>query len=320
MTRVAIAGGAGYTAGELIRILINHPQVELRYIQSNSHRGEKLSSVHGDLLYLPMSFNDIDFNDIDVLFLCMGHGASAAFLEANPVPADVKIIDLSNDFRLHADAGDFIYGLPELSHEQISSSLHVANPGCFATCIELGMLPMAAAGLLPEEVSVFGITGSTGAGQKPSASTHFSERTANLSNYKIFTHQHLDEIGETLVGAGAPDSFDVAFAPVRGCHSRGIFVNTIIRTDQKLDRLKEIYRQYYEPHPFVWVSDEPIYMKQVVNTNNCFVHLAKEGNKLLITSTIDNLIKGASGQAVQNMNIMCGFDQTAGLRLKANYF
>ena len=320
MIKVAIAGGAGYTAGELIRILINHPLAELKYIQSSSHDGEPISSVHSDMLYCPLRFSSIDFSDIDVLFICMGHGNSAKFLAENPVPESVKIIDLSNDFRLKADAGEFVYGAPELNREKIRSARCVANPGCFATSINLALIPLAAAGIMPEEVTVTGITGATGAGQKPTNDTHFSNRSANLSNYKVFTHQHLGEIGETVVAAGGSAATDIAFVPVRGCHTRGIMSDVVVRLDEDLDKITEIFKTYYATHPFVCVSDKPVYMKQVVNTNYCFLSLQKVGRKLLITAVIDNLTKGASGQAVQNMNLMFGLDEMEGLRLKANYF
>ncbi|MBO7342637.1 MAG: N-acetyl-gamma-glutamyl-phosphate reductase, partial [Alistipes sp.] len=284
MIKVAIAGGAGYTAGELIRILINHPAAELKYIQSSSHDGEPISSVHSDLLYCPLRFSAIDFEDIDVLFICMGHGNSAKFLEENPVPESVKIIDLSNDFRLKADAGEFVYGAPELNREKIRSARCVANPGCFATSINLALIPLAAAGILPEEVTVTGITGATGAGQKPTNDTHFSNRSANLSNYKVFTHQHLGEIGETVVAAGGSEATDIAFVPVRGCHTRGIMSDVVVRLDVDIDKITEIFKTYYAAHPFVCVSDKPVYMKQVVNTNYCFLSLQKVGRKLLITA------------------------------------
>lgn len=320
MIRVGIAGGAGYTAGELLRLLINHPSVEIKYIQSESHKGEPISSVHSDLLYSHLTFSDIDFEDIDVLYICMGHGNSAKFLAENPMPESVKIIDLSNDFRLKADAGEFVYGAPELNREQIKQARCVANPGCFATSINLALLPLAAAGMLPEEVTVTGITGSTGAGQKPTQDTHFSNRNANLSNYKVFTHQHLGEIGETVVAAGGSTQTDIAFVPVRGCHARGIMSDVVVRLDADLEQITRLYKEYYAQHPFVCVSDKPVYMKQVVNTNYCFLSLQKEGRKLLITSVVDNLLKGASGQAVQNMNLMFGLDEMEGLRLKASYF
>lgn len=318
--RVGIAGGAGYTAGELIRILMNHPEAELKYIQSESHKGQPVYKVHRDLLYSPLVFSDIDFNDIDVLFLCMGHGVSAEFLNAHAIPQQVKVIDLGNDFRLEKDANGFVYGLPELSREVIANSQHIANPGCFATAIELGLLPLASINRLPEEIAVFGVTGSTGAGQKPTEDTHFSNRNNNLSNYKVFTHQHLGEINETLERAGAKASYDLAFVPVRGCHSRGILVNTVIRTDITIEGITALYRTFYHAHPFVCVSDEPLYLKQVVNTNYCYINICKQGKQMLITSVIDNLLKGASGQAVQNMNLLFGLEETMGLRLKANAF
>lgn len=320
MIKVAIAGGAGYTAGELIRLLINHPHAELKYIQSSSHDGEPIHSVHADLIYSDLKFSAIDFSAIDVLFICMGHGNSAKFLAENPVPQSVKIIDLSNDFRLKADAGEFVYGAPELNREQIKGCRCVANPGCFATSINLALIPLAAAGILPEDVTVTGITGSTGAGQKPTNDTHFSNRNSNLSNYKVFTHQHLGEIGETVVAAGGSENTDIAFVPVRGCHTRGIISDVVVRLDEDLEKIVEIFKSYYASHPFVCVSDKPVYMKQVVNTNYCFISLQKEGRKLLITSVVDNLLKGASGQAVQNMNLMFGLDEMEGLRLKASYF
>ena len=318
--RVGIAGGAGYTAGELIRILIHHPKVELKYIQSESHQGQPVYKVHGDLLYSKLIFSDIDFGDIDVLFLCMGHGVSATFLSTHVIPEQVKIIDLGNDFRLAKDAGEFIYGLPELSRNAIAGKRCVANPGCFATAIELGLIPLASINRLPEEISVFGVTGSTGAGQKPTEDTHFSNRSNNLSNYKVFSHQHLGEINETLAKTGARNDYDLAFVPVRGCHTRGILINTVIRTDITVEGIIALYKAYYNAHPVVCVSDEPLYLKQVVNTNYCYINICKHGDQMLITSVIDNLLKGASGQAVQNMNLLFGLEETEGLQLKANYF
>lgn len=318
--RVGIAGAAGYTAGELIRILLGHPEAELKYIQSESHKGQAVYRVHRDLLHSSLVFSDIVYEDIDVLFLCMGHGFSSAFLNSHAIPDTVKIIDLGNDFRLGNDANGFVYGLPELLRQEIAKSRLVANPGCFATAIELGLLPLASIGRLPDEISVFGVTGSTGAGQKPTEDTHFSNRSNNLSNYKVFTHQHLEEIQETLVKAGATNAYDLAFVPVRGCHTRGILINTVIRTDITIEGIMALYKAYYNAHPFVWVSDDPLYLKQVVNTNYCYINICKQGEQTLITSVIDNLIKGASGQAVQNMNLLFGLEETTGLCLKANYF
>lgn len=320
MIKSGIAGAAGYTAGELIRILIHHPETELKYVQSESHKGKPVYSVHRDLLYSSLIFSDIDFSNIDVLFLCMGHGVAAEFLGTHNIPEQVKVIDLGNDFRLEKDAGEFVYGLPELSRDVIAKSRYIANPGCFATAIELGLLPLASINRLPEELTVFGVTGSTGAGQKPTEDTHFSNRCNNLSNYKVFTHQHLGEINETLAKAGAQNEYDMAFVPVRGCHTRGILVNTVIRTDITIEGITALYKAYYNAHPFVCVSDEPLYLKQVVNSNYCFIYLCKEGDRMLITSVIDNLLKGASGQAVQNMNLLFGLEETTGLRLKGNAF
>lgn len=318
MIKVGIAGAAGYTAGELIRILVNHPAVELRYLQSESHGGEPVGRVHRDLAYSGLMFSGLDFDDMDVLFLCMGHGMSARFLAENRIPPRVRVIDLSNDFRSRASAGDFVYGLPELNRERIARARNVANPGCFATAIELGLLPLAKSGLLPERVAVFGVTGSTGAGQRPTEETHYSNRAQNLSVYKVFTHQHLGEVRETLQEAGG--MADIAFVPMRGCHTRGIIVNSVFQSDIPLGELNILYREYYESHPFVTVSGEPVGMKPVVNTNHCFIHLVKEDAHVLVTSVIDNLVKGASGQAVQNMNLMFGLDEAEGLHLKANYF
>lgn len=318
--RVGIAGAAGYTAGELIRILLNHPEAEIKYIQSESHAGEPVYNVHQDLLFSALVFSDIDFSDIDVLFLCMGHGVSSEFLKKQKVPERVRIIDLGNDFRLSVAAHGFVYGLPELSREEIRQARNVANPGCFATAIELGLLPLAVKKALPSEVTVCGITGSTGAGQKPAFDTHFSNRCNNLSNYKVFTHQHLAEIKETLCKAGGGPAPDLAFVPVRGCHTRGIMVNTVLRTNISAEELTALYQEYYRDHPFVCISQAPVYLKQVVNTNYCFIQIIRQEDKLLITSVIDNLLKGASGQAVQNMNLMCGIEETSGLRLKANFF
>lgn len=320
MIKAGIAGAAGYTAGELIRILIHHPETELKYVQSESHKGKPVYSVHRDLLYSSLIFSDIDFSNIDVLFLCMGHGVAAEFLGTHNIPEQVKVIDLGNDFRLEKDAGEFVYGLPELSRDVIAKSRYIANPGCFATAIELGLLPLASINRLPEELTAFGVTGSTGAGQKPTEDTHFSNRCNNLSNYKVFTHQHLGEINETLAKAGAQNEYDMAFVPVRGCHTRGILVNTVIRTDITIEGITALYKAYYNAHPFVCVSDEPLYLKQVVNSNYCFIYLCKEGDRMLITSVIDNLLKGASGQAVQNMNLLFGLEETTGLRLKGNAF
>lgn len=319
---VGIVGGAGYTAGELIRILLNHPQVEIIFVQSSSNAGNLVSDVHTDLL----GDTDIkfvakaDFSLIDVVFLCMGHGKSKEFLQKNILPQHVKIIDLSHDFRLKREGNDFVYGLPELNREIIRKSSRIANPGCFATGIQLAILPLAAAGLLKDELHINGITGSTGAGQAPSSTSHFSWRNSNLSVYKAFEHQHLGEIGQSLKQLQPDFSFDINFIPVRGNHTRGIFASVYTKFDGSLKEAQKIYRDYYESHPFVFVSQTNPDLKQVVNTNKAILYLEKHRNKLMILSVTDNLIKGASGQAVQNMNLMFGLEETMGLNLKAVAF
>ncbi len=316
MIKAAIAGGAGYTAGELIRILINHPCAELKYIHSNSFYGKDLHQVHHDLIgETDLKFTDIDFSNIDVLFLCMGHGKSGDYLKSHNIPEDVKIIDLSNEFRLKEDAQDFVYGLPEINKEKIKSAQKIANPGCFATSIELGLLPLAATGKLKGDVYINAITGSTGAGQKPGTTTHFSWRDSNLSTYKEFTHQHMDEIKETLKSY-QKDIADIHFIPIRGCHTRGILASIITDCHMDIGDIYDLYQGWYSHHPFVHVTDSEISLKQVVNTNKCVINIKKQNNKVLIVSTIDNLIKGASGQAIQNMNLMFSLEENAGLKLK----
>lgn len=316
--RVGIVGGAGYTAGELIRILLYHPAADLKYIQSSSNNGQPVSAVHSDLLGdTAMTFTDIDFNDTDVIFLCSGHGKSIDYLSNNTVPANVKIIDLSHDFRLKREGNDFVYGLPELNRDQIRLATKIANPGCFATAIQLALIPLAANGLLHDEVHVNAITGSTGAGQAPTKTSHFSWRDNNLSVYKAFEHQHLGEIVQSLRQAQPGFSSDVNFIPVRGNHTRGIFVTAYTRFDGSVEEANMIFRKFYATHPFVNVSAENPDMKQVVNTNKGLLYVEKHGNKLMVISCIDNLLKGASGQAVQNMNLLFGLDERCGLNLKA---
>ncbi len=318
MIQAGIVGGAGYTAGELIRILLNHPQARLAFVQSSSNAGNPVYQVHRDLLGdTEMTFvAEPAFTRCDVLFLCMGHGKSKEFLAARSIPEQVGIIDLSHDYRLKATGNDFVYGLPELNREVIRTSRHIANPGCFATGIELTLLPLAAAGLLTDEVHVHAITGSTGAGQAPSQTSHFSWRSSNLSIYKAFEHQHLDEIIQSV--KQLQPSFDkpVNFIPVRGNHTRGILVSAYTTYQGTLDEALNCYESYYSAHPFVFVTRENPDLKQVVNTNKALLHLEKHGNKLMILSVTDNLLKGASGQAVQNMNLMFGLDEKAGLNLK----
>lgn len=325
--KIGIIGGAGYTGGELIRILLNHPQAEIVFVNSKSNAGNQLYKVHQDLYgATELLFSDELNSDIDVLFLCLGHGDSKKFLSKNDFNDAVKIIDLANDFRLAKDARfnarDFIYGLPELQKEKIKNAKNIANPGCFATAIQLGLLPLAKAGLL-SEIYTTGITGSTGAGQSLAATSHFSWRANNIQAYKTLTHQHNAEILQSLSSLHPNNSLGdegFNFVPWRGDFTRGIFISSQIKCDESLAELNNLYQNFYTDHPFVYISDEPIFLKQVVNTNKCMLQLEKAGNKLVVHSTIDNLLKGASGQAVQNMNLMFGLNETTGLNLKANYF
>jgi len=322
-----IVGGAGYTGGELIRLLLNHPQAEIAFVHSNSNAGNPLYKVHEDLLgETKMEFTGEPAwqkGGIDVLFLCVGHGAAKKFLSENEIPESIKIIDLSQDFRLKENASignrEFVYGLPELNKEVIRSAKNIANPGCFATCIQLGLLPLAKAGLL-NQIYTTGITGSTGAGQSLTATSHFSWRNNNISAYKTLTHQHLHEIGQSLKQLQPAGDLDFSFIPWRGDFTRGIFVSSHIHCNEELKDLIQLYEDFYQDHPFTQVSREVIFLKQVVNTNKCIVQLEKVGTKLVVHSITDNLLKGASGQAVQNMNLMFGIDECAGLKLKANYF
>lgn len=324
MIRASVIGGGGYTAGELIRILLNHPEAKLVSVVSNSQAGKPVASVHQDLLGdTTLSFTDAPDTECDVWFLCMGHGQSRNFLEDNPPPAHLRIVDLSQDFRHRENASlnklHFVYGLPEANHAAIRESTAIANPGCFATAIELALLPLAAEGRLQDDVHIHGITGSTGAGQSPSPTTHFSWRNNNISAYKTFTHQHLDEIRETLY-AYSHHAGELIFIPVRGDFTRGIYVSAHTRYEGSEAEAVERYESFYHEHPFTHVSSGPLHLKQVINTNKCFLHLHKHGDTLLVTSIIDNLLKGASGQAVQNMNLMFGLPETAGLKLKSSYF
>ncbi|GGK42465.1 MULTISPECIES: N-acetyl-gamma-glutamyl-phosphate reductase [Flavobacteriaceae] len=325
MIKVGIVGGAGYTAGELIRLLVNHSQVELDFVYSTSNAGNFIYQVHQDLLgTLDLKFTDTINKNVDVLFLCLGHGNSTAFLENNSFSKSTKVIDLSNDFRLKADAvfqgKEFVYGLPELQKDNIKIANHIANPGCFATSIELALLPLANAGLLNGSVHINATTGATGAGASPGATTHFAWRDNNFSVYKAFTHQHLGEIGESLKALQNNFNNELFFIPNRGNFSRGIFTSIYLKFDERIEKAYQLFEDYYKEAVFTHVSKIPIHLKQVVNTNNCFLHLQKHERMLLITSEIDNLLKGASGQAIQNMNLMLGFEETEGLKLKANSF
>lgn len=322
MIKAGIIGGAGYTAGELIRILLNHPQVEQVFVNSTSNAGNKLTDVHGGLLgETDMSFTDqLPYDKIDVLFFCTAHGDTKKFLDANDIPDHLKLIDLSTDYRHKAIGNKFIYGLPELNKDEIKQSSYVANPGCFATAIQLGLLPLAKANMLISEIHVNAITGSTGAGVKPSATSHFSWRENNISVYKAFEHQHLTEIKQSLNQLQENFNGDINFIPVRGNFTRGIFVSTYLNYDGTIEDAQKLYKDYYKDSPFTIISDKNIDLKQVVNTNKCVLHLEKHGNKLLILSCIDNLVKGASGQAVHNMNLIFGLEETMGLNLKASAF
>ena len=307
MIKVGIIGGAGYTAGELIRLLINHPDVEIKFINSSSNAGNKITDVHEGLYgETDLVFTDeLPLDTIDVLFFCTAHGDTKKFMESHNVPEDLKIIDLSMDYRIKSDDHDFVYGLPELNRRTICKSKHVANPGCFATCIQLGLLPLAAHGLLSGDVSVNAITGSTGAGVKPGATTHFSWRNNNMSIYKAFNHQHVPEICQSLRALQSDFDGAIDFIPYRGDFARGIFATEVVRVDASVDAgyFAGLYKEYYKDAAFTHYVDKAIDMKQVVNTNKALVHLDKFGDKLLVTATIDNLLKGASGQAVQNMNL-----------------
>lgn len=316
--KAGIIGGAGYTGGETVRLLLNHPEVELIFVQSRSQAGKPLATVHHDLVgETDLKFSE-GFNQlVDVLFLCLSHGESKKLLTENNFPSTVRIIDLGNDFRLGEKAGEreFVYGLPEFEREKIKSAKNIANPGCFATTIQLGLLPLAKAGLL-KEVHTTGITGSTGAGQKLQDTTHFTWRANNISAYKTLTHQHLGEINQTLKSLQPNFAEALHFVPWRGDFTRGIFVTSVLDCHLNLEQATQLYRDYYEQHPFTHVANEMIDLKQVVNTNKCLIHLEKVGSKLAIHSAIDNLLKGASGQAVQNMNLMFGLEETVGLKLK----
>jgi N-acetyl-gamma-glutamyl-phosphate reductase len=318
MIKIGIIGGAGYTAGELLRILLNHPQASVTFVHSTSNAGNKISDVHTDLIGdTNMVFSgELNFSGLDVIFLCMGHGKSVEFMQKHTLPQGLKVIDMSHDFRLKREGNPFIYGLPELNRDVICSSAFIANPGCFATGIQLAILPLAANQLITGEIHVNAITGSTGAGQSPTSTSHFSWRNGNVSAYKIFSHQHLGEINQSLNQLQADYSPSLNFVPIRGNHTRGIFAVAYTNYSGSLDEAQNLYKAFYQDHPFVIITKENPDLKQVVNTNKCILYLEKHNDKLLIISITDNLIKGASGQAVQNMNLMFGFDEKAGLNLK----
>ncbi|MFT6867208.1 MAG: N-acetyl-gamma-glutamyl-phosphate reductase [Cyclobacteriaceae bacterium] len=321
MINVGIIGAAGYTAGELFRLLINHPEATIVAAQSESQAGLSVVEIHRDLIgEIDLKFSkDVNFDELDVLFLCKGHRESIKFMEQYELPNHLKVIDLSHDFRLKSPGNDFIYGLPELNKEQIKDSNKIANPGCFATCIQLGLLPAAKAGIIQSDIHSSGITGSTGAGQSLSATSHFSWRNNNVSVYKAFTHQHLDEIGESMTQVSGKTSI-INFIPYRGNFTRGIIITSYFDTDVSLEQARKVYRDFYKGELFVHIVDSNPDLKQVVNTNKALIYLEKYDNKLIIISVIDNLLKGASGQAIQNMNLMFGLDEQAGLKIKSAAF
>ena len=321
MIKAGIIGGAGYTAGELLRLLLNHPEVEIGFVHSTSNAGAPVTDVHGGLIgETDLRFaEDYDLGSVDVLFLCSGHGFSRGFLAENPLPEGLKVIDLAQDFRDESEG--FVYGLPEVSRERIRRAVRLANPGCFATAIQLSLLPLAADGRLGgREVYVTGVTGSTGAGVKPGSTTHFSWRTDNLSVYKAFTHQHLAEIGRTLASVGGGEGPDITFVPLRGDFARGIFVTAVVRCDLTTEEARGLYEEFYRDAAFTHVSARPVDLKQAVNTNKAIIGLEAHEGKLLVTCAIDNLLKGASGQSVQNMNLMFGLPEKMGLALKPSAF
>ena len=322
--KAGIVGGAGYTGGEMIRLLINHPDTDISFVHSTSNAGNPVSKIHADLVgETDLVFTDILQNEIDVLFLCVGHGDAKKFLSANEIADHIKVIDLSQDFRLQRERSigsrEFVYGLPELNKEKIQSAKNIANPGCFATAIQLGLLPLAKAGVLGD-VYTTGITGSTGAGQGLSTTSHFSWRANNIQAYKSLQHQHINEIHQSLQQLQGNDGMQVNFVPWRGDFTRGIYISSVIDCGLPLDAIKELYKEFYEDHAFTHVSETIVDLKQVVNTNKCLLHIEKQGSKIVVHSAIDNLLKGACGQAVQNMNLLFDLEETSGLKLKASYF
>lgn len=319
--KAGIIGGAGYTGGETLRLLLHHPNTEITFVHSRSHAGEPLYAAHPDLIGETEKLFSDSMEQVDVLFLCLGHGESKKFLEQHVISSATRIIDLSQDFRLGTEVSGrhFVYGLPEVNKSFIQEATNIANPGCFATAIQLGLLPLAQAGEL-KEVFTTGITGSTGAGQKLQDTTHFTWRANNVSAYKTLTHQHVNEIYRTLRQVSGGNNSHINFVPWRGDFTRGIFVSSIMHSNKSLDELKSLYKEFYASHPFTIVTDFAVDLKQVVNTNKCVIGLEKEGDTLVVHSVIDNLLKGAAGQAVQNMNIMFGLSETSGLQLKGTAF
>ncbi|MFV9482540.1 N-acetyl-gamma-glutamyl-phosphate reductase [Christiangramia sp. ASW11-125] len=321
MIEAGIIGGAGYTAGELIRILLYHPEVNLNFVYSTSQPGRPVHSIHQDLIgETELKFTNLINKEADVVFLCLGHGNSKKFLSENEFSERTKIVDLSTDFRMKSNDHTFVYGLPEMNKDKIQSASFIANPGCFATAISLAILPLAQAGFLLEDVHVNAVTGATGAGTSLSKTTHFTWRDNNFSAYKSFEHQHLQEIGQSLKQLQETHSAAINFIPNRGNFSRGIHATAYTKFEGELEEAKLMYSEFYKNAAFTFITEEEMHLKQVVNTNRCLLRLQKFDDKLLITSVIDNLLKGASGQAVQNMNLMFGFEEKTGLNLKASYF
>lgn len=322
MIKVGIIGGAGYTAGELLRLLVNHPDVEIVFVNSASNAGNRVADVHSGLVGdTELIFTDeLPLTEIDCLFCCTAHGDTRKFIEAHTLPEELRIIDLSMDYRIESEEHEFVYGLPELNRKRIIRARHVANPGCFATAIQLGLLPLAKNLLLNKPIHITAITGSTGAGQKPSATSHFSWRNNNISVYKPFTHQHLPEIRQSLTQLQNSFAAELDFIPMRGDFTRGIFAAMYTDCPIDLDEIRRLYDEYYDDHSFTFVTDGELDLKQVVNTNKCLLHLEKHDDKLLVLSAIDNLLKGASGQAVHNMNLLFGLTEVAGLKLKPSAF
>lgn len=322
MIKVGIIGGAGYTAGELIRLLLNHPEAEIVFINSSSNAGNKITDVHEGLLGdTELVFTDeLPLDTVDVLFFCTAHGDTKKFMESHNLPESLKVIDLSMDYRLKSDEHDFIYGLPELNRRATCKSMYVANPGCFATCIQLGLLPLAKNQMLQGDIMVNAITGSTGAGVKPGPTSHFSWRNNNLSIYKAFEHQHVPEIKQSLQQLQPGFDSEIDFIPYRGDFARGIFATIVVKVKVEIEEIVRMYQEYYAKDSFTHIVEKNIDLKQVVNTNKCLIHLEKHGDKLLIVSCIDNLLKGASGQAVHNMNLLFNLEETVGLKLKPSAF
>lgn len=317
---VGIIGATGYTGGELIRVLLQHPKVKIDFCYSRSKFGKKISDIHQDIFYSDLTFTNEIYPNVDCVFLCLPHGDTKPFLKEHQFSASTKIIDLSNDFRLKADAGEFVYGLPELNKEKIKTANKIANPGCFATTIQLALLPLAKNQLLNGDIHISAITGSTGAGNKLSETSHFSWRNNNMSTYKTLTHQHVGEINESLTQLQANYNQSLLLVPYRGDYPRGIIATSIISTDESIENIRTLYESFYKDAAFVRLSDTNINLKQIVNTNYCLIYLEKQGSKLIVVSASDNLLKGASGQAVQNMNLIFGLDEKMGLNLKPTGF